>query len=84
MKRKILLADLMQSEPELVEIFEGTAQELEARLLELQEGYCEDEKPVLRKILYPAPPSPNGEYRPDWLLLEAHSDADFYHVARLS
>lgn len=72
MKTKIVLISLGFEKPEMVETFEGTEEELRARLWTLQEGYCEDEKPKLRYV-------PIKEK--SRLLLEAVSDSDYSHVA---
>ena len=44
----IYLADLIERESEKQETFRGTLQEVKQRLIELENGYCEDkEKPTL-------------------------------------
>jgi hypothetical protein len=48
---EIHLADMLSAtDSDLVETFTGTVFGLELRLLELQLGYCEDEKPIIRTI----------------------------------
>lgn len=71
-KTKIALISLGLEKPEMVETFEGSEDELRARLLKLQEGYCEDETPELREI-----PVEGGT------VLEAVSDCDYSYAALL-
>ena len=71
-KTKIALISLGLEKPEMVETFEGSEEELRARLLKLQEGYCEGETPELREI-------PVGGRT----VLEAVSDCDYSHAALL-
>ncbi len=71
MKTKIMLMGLSFDKPEMVERFDGTQVELKARLIELQEGYCEDEKPRIHIFKV-------GDKK----LIEAVSDSDYSYVAK--
>lgn len=73
MLRKIALIGLGFEKPEIIEAFVGSEQQLRARLVELQKGYCEDERPVLHEF-------ENGGAT----YLEAMSDSDYSHIALLN
>jgi hypothetical protein len=72
MKTNIALFGLAGiDKPAIVERFDGSLDELKKRLLELQAGFCESEKPKL-----------STEERNGKSYFEAYSDSDFSHVAR--
>jgi hypothetical protein len=72
MKTTIMLSGLSLEPVEFIEIFQGTRNELKTRLLSLQKGYCENEKPKTRIIK-----------SKEITLLEAYSTGDYSHVARI-
>lgn len=74
MKTRIKLIDLITNEKETVISFSGSIEELEKRLIELQSGYCEDEKPKIHKFKN----KHNREF------LYTTSDCDFSYSAQIS
>jgi hypothetical protein len=72
-KVNIALFGLPFEKPEIVEKFQGTETELKLRLLSLQSGFCQNEKPKIRTI------SNNGKK-----YFEAYSGSDYSYVARIS
>ena len=60
--------------PEIVETFEGNKQQLENRLLELQSGYCQNEKPKIVRW--------NGS-KAGTIFIEAVSDSDYSYLTKI-
>jgi len=73
MKTLIYLYGLKIDKPEFIGRFSGSAIQIRQKLISLQEGYCEDERPKIAHIK-----DANGNDA-----LEAFSNADFSHIAFL-
>ena len=71
MKTKIKLSGLASDSLENIETFEGTEEQLKTRLLELQKGYCEGEKPYISE----------WETNRGNRVIEAHCESDFSYLA---
>ena len=71
MTTNIILTGLSFEKPEIVERFSGSKDELKARLINLQSGYCNTEKPKVQTIK-----KDNKQY------FESYSYCDYSYVAR--
>jgi len=77
MNYSILLLDEINMKIEPIENFKGTEHELKQHLFELQEGYCQDEKPKVVKRTFK---DENGNHIQCFC---AFSESDYSYISPL-